>query len=128
MKSIFKVFIALFITIGGFLNAQSLNQKNQIDGYSVELKSTKDLSAGLNEFFVDITKDGKAITDAKVKVKFIMPEMPSMPRMESEKEGTLVENRYKIRINLSMNGTWQYHLKFKTADGVVHTVKSSVSF
>ena len=127
MKNLFKVFLALFFTVG-FLNAQSLNQKNQVDGYDVEITSTRDLSAGSNELFANITKDGKAVTTAKVKVKFFMPEMPGMPYMEHEGEGTLSGDKYKMTINFCMNGTWQYQLKFKTDDGVVHTVKSSVNF
>ena len=68
MKNLFKVFLALFLTVG-FLNAQSLNQKNQVDGYDVEITSTRDLSAGSNELFANITKDGKAVTTAKVKIE-----------------------------------------------------------
>ena len=126
MKNLFKVFLALFLTVG-FLNGQSLNQKNQVDGYDVEITSTRDLSAGSNELFANITKDGKAVTTAKVKVKFFMPEMPGMPYMESESEATLVNGVYKMNINLPMSGTWQYQLKFKTEDGVVHTIKGSVN-
>jgi hypothetical protein len=32
-----------------------------------------------------------------------------------------------MNINLPMSGTWQYQLKFKTDDGVVHTIKGSVN-
>ena len=34
---------------------------------------------------------------------------------------------YKVNINFSMSGTWQYHLKFKTKDDEVHTVKGSIN-
>ena len=37
------------------------------------------------------------------------------------------DGKYKVSINFSMNGTWQYQLKFKTNDDVVHTVKGSVN-
>ena len=56
-----------------------------------------------------------------------MPEMPGMPYMEFEEKATLIDGKYKVSINFSMNGTWQYQLKFKTNDDVVHTVKGSVN-
>ena len=56
-----------------------------------------------------------------------MPEMPGMPYMEFEENATLIDGKYKVSINFSMNGTWQYQLKFKTNDDVVHTVKGSVN-
>jgi hypothetical protein len=34
---------------------------------------------------------------------------------------------YKGNVNLSMSGTWQYNLKFKTSDGEVHKVRGSVN-
>ena len=56
-----------------------------------------------------------------------MPEMPGMPYMEYEDKATLVDGKYKMNANLTMGGTWQYQLKFKTEDEVVHTVKGSVN-
>lgn len=127
MKRLFKTLLALLITVG-FLNAEPLEQMGQKDGYDVKLTSEKSLIVGNNDVFVELSKDGKAVTTAKVKVKFFMPEMPGMPYMEHEGEGSLVGDKYKMTINFCMNGTWQYQLKFKTDDGVVHTVKSSVNF
>lgn len=127
MKNIFKVFIALFVTVG-FLKAEPMKESLNIDGYAIELTSKRDLSAGSNEFFAKVTKDGKEITDAKLKAKFFMPEMPGMPYMEHEGVGTLKGDVYNFVINFCMDGTWQYNLRFKTADEKVHSIKSSVSF
>ena len=77
MKNLFKIFFALFLA-SSFLNANSLKEKFEVDGYVVELSSKRDLSAGSNEFFAKITKDGVAVKDAQVKAKFFMPEMPGM--------------------------------------------------
>ena len=126
MKRLFKTLLALLITVG-FLNAGPLEQMGQKDGYDVKLTSEKSLIVGNNEIFVELSKDGKAVTTAKVKVKFFMPEMPGMPYMEYEDKATLVDGKYKMNANLTMGGTWQYHLKFKTEDEVVHTVKGSVN-
>ena len=126
MENIIKIFLGFFLTFT-FLNAELLEQNGQKDGYDVTLKSSKALVVGSNEFLVKLSKDSKVIENAKVKAKFFMPEMPGMPYMESESEATLVNGVYKLNINLPMGGTWQYQLKFKTDDGVVHTIKGSVN-
>ena len=127
MKNLFKIFFALFLA-SSFLNANSLKEKFNVDGYELELTSKRDLSAGSNEFFAKITKYGKEINDAKIKAKFFMPEMPGMPYMEHEGEGKFENGIYSFIINFCMDGTWQYNIRFKTADDKVHSVKSSVSF
>lgn len=126
MKNIIKIVLGFFLTFT-FLNAELLEQNGQKDGYDVTLKSSKALVVGSNEFLVKLSKDSKVVENAKVKVKFFMPEMPGMPYMESEENAILVNQEYKVNINLSMSGTWQYHLKFKTEDGVIHTIKGSVN-
>ena len=126
MKNIIKIVLGFFLTFT-FLNAELLEQNGQKDGYDVILKSSKALVVGSNELLVELAKDSKVIENAKVKAKFFMPEMPGMPYMESESEATLANGVYKLNINLPMGGTWQYQLKFKTEDGVVHTIKGSVN-
>ena len=126
MQNIIKIVLGFFLTFT-FLNAELLEQNGQKDGYDVTLKSSKALVVGSNEFLVKLSKDSKVVENAKVKVKFFMPEMPGMPYMESEENAILVNGEYKVNINLSMGGTWQYQLKFKTEDGVVHTIKGSVN-
>lgn len=126
MKNLFKILIGLFLTLG-LLNAQTIEQNGQKDGYDVKLTTEKSLIVGTNDFFIELSKDGSIITDAKVKFKIFMPEMPGMPYMEFEDKATLVDGKYKVNINFSMAGTWQYHLKFKTKDNVVHTVRGSVN-
>lgn len=126
MKNIIKIVLGFFLTFT-FLNAELIEQNGQKDGYDVTLKSSKALVVGSNEFVVELAKDSKIVDNAKVKIKFFMPEMPGMPYMESESEAVLVNGKYKVNINFSMGGTWQYQLKFKTEDGVVHTIKGSVN-
>ena len=126
MKNLIKIVLGFSLTFG-FLHAELLEQNGQKDGFDVNFSSTKALIVGTNEFVVELLKDSKVINTAKVKIKFYMPEMPGMPYMESEENGILVDDKYKININIPMSGTWQYQLKFKTDDGVVHTVKGSVN-
>lgn len=126
MNKLFKSLFALFLAIG-ILNADPLLQEGSKDGYDIALSSEKSLVVGNNEVFVKLTKDGEVVKDAKVKVKFYMPEMPGMPYMEYEGKGELVGEQFKMLINFSMGGTWQYQLKFKTQDGKVHKVRGSVN-
>lgn len=119
--------VALFALTLGILNAQPIDLKGKKNGYDITLKSEKSLVVGDNTFFVTLAKDGQPITSAKVKAKFFMPEMPGMPYMEYVGKAKLVDGKYKMLINLSMNGTWQYHLMFKTEDGKVHKIRSSVN-
>ncbi|AXH11078.1 FixH family protein [Halarcobacter bivalviorum] len=121
-----KIFSIIALLIG-VLNAQPIDLTGSKNGYDITLKSEKSLVVGDNYFYVTLAKDGQAVTDAKVKAKFFMPEMPGMPYMEYEGKAQLVDGKYKLLINLSMSGTWQYHLMFKTADGKVHKIRSSVN-
>jgi len=104
----------------------ALHKMHKVDGYDVGISSKKSLIVGNNTIKVSLFKDGKKI-DAKVKVKFFMPEMPGMPYMESTDKGKTKEGVYNTKVNFSMSGTWQYQLKFKTADDEVHKVRGSVN-
>jgi len=107
-------------------NSQSLHHKKNIDNYTVVVSSLKSLIVGTNEFQIFISLNKKPV-DAKVKVKFFMPQMPGMPYMESIDKGKTTNGNFNAKINLSMGGTWQYQLKFKTADKKVHKIKGSVN-
>ena len=127
MKNLLKIVLGFFLTFG-FLQAELLEQKGQKDGFDVRLTSQKALVVGKNDFIIELSKDSKVVDNAKVKIKFFMPEMPGMPYMETEENAVLIDGKYKVSVNISMGGTWQYQLKFKASDEVVHTVKGSVNF
>ena len=122
-----KRILAALLLVSGLLFAEPIDLNGSKNGYDVNLSSEKSLVVGDNIFFVTLSKDGEVITDAKVKAKFFMPEMPGMPYMEYEDKAKLVDGKYKMMINFSMGGTWQFHLKFKTSDGKVHKIRSSVN-
>ncbi|QKF80703.1 FixH family protein [Halarcobacter ebronensis] len=126
MKQLLKI-VSILIFSCILLNAEPIDLKGTTDGYEVQLQSAKSLVVGKNTFIVTLIKDGKVVSDAKVKAKFFMPEMPGMPYMEHERKAELVDGKYTFSVNLSMGGTWQYHLLFKTADEKVHKIRSSVN-
>ena len=102
--------VLMFSTLvfaGGFYD------KGTTKGYTIEMSSDKTLIEGNNDLMVKLMKDGKPVTDAKLRVKFFMPEMPGMPYMESIGNGKLDGKMYKTMANFSMGGTWQYHVQFK---------------
>ncbi|MGM0518927.1 MAG: FixH family protein [Campylobacterota bacterium] len=126
MKNLFKVVVSLLFTLG-VLNAQPLSEELQKGDYTVKITSSKSLTVGNNDIYVQLFKDNKAVTDAKVKSKFFMPEMPGMPYMEYKDKANLVGNKYKMTINLAMSGTWQYQLKFKTKQEKIYTLRGKVN-
>lgn len=126
MKKIIKM-LSLTLMSVVYLNANPILQEENKDGFKIELKTEKSLFVGSNEMLVKITKDNKEVSDVNVKMKVFMPEMPGMPSMEEESKGNLVNGVYKLNVNFSMNGTWQYQLKFKTKDEIVHTIKGSLN-
>lgn len=121
-----KIISILALTFG-LLYAEPISHENKKDAYLVQLKSEKPLVVGENNFYVILKKDGALVNDAKVKAKFFMPEMPGMPYMEYKSKAKLVDGKFKLMINFSMGGTWQYHIMFKTADGKIHKVRASVN-
>ena len=126
MKSLFKIVLAMLLAVG-ILNAEPLSQTGEKDGYELNLTSEKSLIVGNNDFFASLSKDGNPVRDVKVKIKVFMPEMPGMPYMEYKAKAKLVDGKYKMMVNFSMGGTWQYHLKFKSKDGKIHTIRGSVN-
>jgi hypothetical protein len=126
MKNLFKLFAGLLIAFN-LVHADPLLQEGSKNGYDVKLSSEKSLVVGSNDIFIELSKNDVVLSDAKVKIKFYMPEMPGMPYMEYEGKGKLVDGKYIVKINFAMGGTWQYQLKFKTEDGKVHKIRGSVN-
>ena len=116
---------------GGAMKSQkvsaTLHDVKRIDGYTLTLSSEKPLTVGDNEIAVAVEKEGKPVSDVKVKIKFFMPEMPGMPYMEYKTKLKPKNGVFKGIVNFSMGGTWQYHLKFKDAAGKVRMVRGSVN-
>ena len=107
-------------------SSAALHKMHSVDGYDVAISSQKALIAGNNTFKIALFKAGKKV-DAKVKMKFFMPEMPGMPYMESKSKSKTKDGEATVKANLSMSGTWQYQLKFKTADEEVHKLRGSIN-
>ncbi len=133
MKSVLKLVATL--TLGLFFVAcGGENSKSSMEGFSksgkagsleITYSSAKPLVVGDNIINVKITKDGKAVKDAKVEFKVFMPEMPGMPYMEDVKTMKASGDSYSANINFSMGGTWQVKI-FIEKDGKKYKHSSSV--
>ncbi|MGB3752195.1 MAG: FixH family protein [Arcobacteraceae bacterium] len=126
MKNLVKVVLSLFIMTAA-LFAQALEHSGEKDGYVVKFTSEKPLVVGNNEVFVTLMQDNEIVQNAQVKIKVFMPEMPGMPYMDYQAKTKFVDDRFVAQVNFSMSGTWQYHIKFRTDDGKVHTLRGSVN-
>ena len=126
MKNILKLFAILLISVE-LIYAQPIEKMVKSGDYDVVLSTNKSLVVGSNEMYIILSKDSVIIDDAKVKIKVFMPEMPGMPYMEYGDKGQFSNGKYKINVNFSMSGTWQYHLKFKTQDGKINKVRGSLN-
>ncbi len=103
------------------------NKQMKAGRYKVAFKSEKALAPGSNPMTIMIMKKGKPVTDARVKIKFFMGEEKDMGYMEYKIDAKSDGNKYNCNVDISMGGTWQYHLKFKTADGRIQKVKGSIN-
>ena len=122
-----KMILTIVLLLSTLVSADVIEQNGLKNGYEVNLSTKMTPITGNNDFFVTLKQDGKPITDAKVKIKVFMPEMPGMPYMEYKAKAKLIGSEYKMMINFSMGGTCQYQLKFKTSDNKIHTLRGSVN-
>ena len=131
MKNIVKLTFALivglfFIACGGSdEKVQGFSKSGKAGSLKVTYSSDKPLTVGDNTIVVQIEKDGKPLTGAKVEFKVFMPEMPGMPRMEEVTTLSAKGDRYSGNVNLSMGGTWQVKIYIEK-DGKKYKHSSSV--
>jgi len=79
------------------------------DGLTIMIKAgSYPLVNGDNEMSAKVTDgSGKAVTDAKVTVRFFMPAMPGMAPMSSTTEAVQKGDGYRFKANVGMEGTWK---------------------
>ena len=114
-----------FIACGGSDEVQGFSKSGNSGSLKITYSSDKPLTVGDNTIEVNIKKDGKPLTGAKVDFKISMPEMPGMPYMEEVKSLSATGNSYSGNINFSMGGTWQVKIYIEK-DGKKYKYSSSV--
>lgn len=114
----------LFISTSLF--AELMNHNKTIGGYDLHIYTKKSLVIGVAKLYATITKDGKDV-NLQTKMKVFMPQMPGMPYMDNKSKGEKIDSIYNFKVNFSMNGTWQYILKFRDENKKVYKVKGSIN-
>lgn len=125
MQNILKIF--LFVALI-FSQASAFEKVLQAKEYEIILSAPKNFTSGKNEFSVSIKRNGNEIEASDVAVKFMMPEMPGMPKMSEDsqisKDG---EKAYKGVVHFPHGGTWQIRASFKI-DSKNYLAKGSIDF
>jgi len=126
MKKI--LLIAMLLLAGSTLvQAAAFEKDAKFRATKVHISADKPLTTGSNTFVLDIK--AKNIEGATVKVKAFMPAMPGMPAMQSiAKAKSLGDGKYKVKLNISMSGTWQLHIFISPKHGKKMRVKTSINF
>ncbi len=103
---LFLAFITIFFT---FSCTQKEGFKKELTNENLKVIITSDQPphVGINKWKIKIYEDGKAVTDAVVKVNGYMPPMPGMPEMSMDYPVKKSGDYYESDVNLSMGGTWQ---------------------
>lgn len=128
MKTLTKILLAM-ITSVTLLQAAAFEKDAKFKTTSIHISAQKPLTAGSNELELIIKKDNVLIDDAKVTVKAFMPAMPGMPAMESKTDAVKIDDgKYSVKLNLSMNGTWQLHIFIAPKNGKNMRVKTTLNF
>ena len=126
MKRLAVIGMTLLL-IAGMAYAKDYEVKKKAGDYDVTVKIDKNPPVvGDNNIEIEI-KDasGKYVTDAKVKIDYVMPAMPGMPAMNYKTDTELKGYEYKAKMNLSMSGAWNIAVKI-TRGGKTSTVKFNV--
>jgi len=95
------------------ISALAFNQSGKAGDLDVSVSTDKPIFVGENKFKIKITKAGKNIKDAIVKLKVWMPEMPGMPAMGEEVDAKINGETYEAVAPLMMNGGWQITISAK---------------
>jgi len=85
------------------------------------------LIIGDNALTIKITdSSGKAVTDAKVSVRYYMPAMPGMAPMEYTVEAAPKGDAYSFLANIAMEGGWRADVNVTRSDKPAPTVTFNI--
>ncbi|RDU60822.1 copper resistance protein [Helicobacter marmotae] len=97
------------------------------DDFEITLSSPKNFTSGHNSFEVSIKKDHALIKAEGLKVSFIMPEMPGMPKMTENAQLEAKDTKFLGQVSLPHGGTWQIRISFMYQGGE-QRARSSIDF
>lgn len=95
------------------------------NGYNVMVSTKKPLTSGKNVLTVIILKDRKVVKGIN-NIEIIFEKEGSAEQRFQEK-AEINRNKYTVFTNFSTNGKWSYELIFKTSDGSINKVHSTLN-
>ncbi len=103
------VFVVFAFVLGGWSWSKGYETQKKAGGLSIALTADRyPLVKGDNNLNLNVTdSSGKAVTDAKVDIRFYMPPMPGMAPMEDRIQPKQNGNDYSFRVNPAMEGGWK---------------------
>ena len=113
------VFAVMFLLVAaGAVCARNYEVTKKAGEYTVDIKIDKNPpSQGKNDMEIAVKdKAGKAVTDAKVLVEYVMPPMPGMAPMNYKTGAELKGETYRATMDFSMAGPWNISVKITRAD------------
>ncbi len=109
MRKLFVILsVVLSIAVAAGCTKGYVSEKSA-GGMTMTLKAERyPLVKGDNTLSLKVAdQSGKAVTDAKVDVRFYMPPMPGMAPMDSTTQAMLKGDMYMATINAPMEGGWK---------------------
>jgi hypothetical protein len=119
-KFVFPMIMLLaFTLVAGAAQARGYETQKKAGSHQVTLKADKyPLIKGDNTISVKITDASKkAVTNAKVSIRYFMPPMPGMAPMNYEVTPVMKGDAYTFTANIPMEGGWKVEVNVTTASG-----------
>ncbi len=106
---ILPVVIILAAFLSGWIWSKGYESQKNSAGLNITLTADRyPLVKGDNKLSLKVKdSSGRAVTDAKVDIRFFMPPMPGMPPMEDRIQPQQKGNEYAFTVNVAMEGGWK---------------------
>jgi len=95
--------------LGGWSLSRGYESQKKVSGLNITLTADRyPLVKGDNNLSLEVAEaSGKALSDAKVEVRFFMPPMPGMASMEELIQPRQKGKEYSFTVNVAMEGGWK---------------------
>ena len=132
MKKVFLSKAALIVSAvlltAGLAYASGLHVAGKAGDLRVTVMTDKTPAAGKNVIRVRLfDRSGKPVTDALVRVYWMMPPMGTMPLMKGYADATRSGSQYRAVIDLQSSGEWHAMVKVKRAGKLLPPVRFDIN-
>ncbi|MDA8091788.1 MAG: FixH family protein [Nitrospiraceae bacterium] len=121
------VFTAVLL-MAGLAYASGLHVMGQMGDLKVHVTTDSAPQAGKNLVTVRLfDRNGKPVTDALVRVYWMMPPMGTMPLMKGMADAERSGSEYRAVMNLEVSGEWHAMVKVKRAGKLLPPFKFDIN-